>query len=320
VPLANTNQDEIVRLMVGRDLAGISKPSASGRAQPVVLAVRNLCGGRQYQNISFDLRRGEIVGLSGLVGAGRSEMALGLFGAPLPDSGAVLLDGAAVKICGPQSAMRLGIALVPEDRKQLGLVLGLGVGPNVSLSALTHLSHTGLIDFRAEDSLIGRYIDRFRIKTLREGRMVGEIAHSDATEERIMALGALEHAGSAAEQDRAYRADAGDVFRIQLRAERRYGLDLLGSERDDVGNAVDDHPDHALRDVENDHDGKIVVVRVLEAEFEPHVDDRDDDAPQVDDAFDELGRIRDSANRIAAADLLDFEDVDSVLRVAKPKA
>jgi len=175
--------------------------------------------------------------------------------------------------------MRLGIALVPEDRKQLGLVLGLGVGPNVSLSALTRLSHTGMIDFRAEDRLIGRYIDRFRIKTpsreqlvgllsggnqqkvvlakwlatnprvlivdeptrgvdvgtkveiyammrelaaeglailvissdlpevlavsdrilvMREGRLVGEIAHAVATEERIMALAALEHASPAA--------------------------------------------------------------------------------------------------------------------------
>jgi ABC-type sugar transport system ATPase subunit len=279
MPLATTNQDEIVRLMVGRELAGVGKPSTAAHTQPVVLSVRNLSGGRQYQNISFDLRRGEIVGLSGLVGAGRSEMALGLFGAPLPDSGDVLLDGAAVKISGPQSAMRLGIALVPEDRKQLGLVLGLGVGPNVSLSALTRLSHTGMIDFRAEDRLIGRYIDRFRIKTpsreqlvgllsggnqqkvvlakwlatnprvlivdeptrgvdvgtkveiyammrelaaeglailvissdlpevlavsdrilvMREGRLVGEIAHADATEERIMALAALEHASPAA--------------------------------------------------------------------------------------------------------------------------
>jgi ABC-type sugar transport system ATPase subunit len=279
MPLAATDQDEIVRLMVGRDLAGISKPSTGGDLRPVVLSVRNLTGGRQYQNISFDLRRGEIVGLSGLVGAGRSEMALGLFGAPLPDSGDVLIDGAPVKISGPQSAMRLGIALVPEDRKQLGLVLGLGVGPNVSLSALTRLSRTGLIDFGAEDALIGRYIDRFRIKTpsreqlvgllsggnqqkvvlakwlatnprvlivdeptrgvdvgtkveiyalmrelaaeglailmissdlpevlavsdrilvMREGRLVGEIDHADATEERIMALAALEHSASAA--------------------------------------------------------------------------------------------------------------------------
>jgi len=278
LPLGATDQDEIVRLMVGRDLAGISKPSTGDDTRPVVLAVRNLNAGQQYRDISFELRRGEIVGLSGLVGAGRSEMALGLFGAPVPDSGEVLLDGRRVKISGPRGAMRLGIALVPEDRKQLGLVLGLGVGTNVSLSALT-LSRTGLIDFRAEDKLIGRYIDRFRIKTpsreqlvgllsggnqqkvvlakwlatnprvlivdeptrgvdvgtkveiytlmrelaatglailvissdlpevlaisdrilvMREGRLVGELAHADATEERIMALAALEHSGSAA--------------------------------------------------------------------------------------------------------------------------
>jgi ABC-type sugar transport system ATPase subunit len=279
MPLAATDQDEIVRLMVGRELAGIGKPSTGDDPRPVVLSVRNLQGGRQYRDISFDLRRGEIVGLSGLVGAGRSEMALGVFGAPVPDSGAVLLNGAPVKISGPRAAMRLGIALVPEDRKQLGLVLGLSVGSNLSLAALARLSRAGMIDFRAEDKLIGRYIDRFRIKTpsreqlvgllsggnqqkvvlakwlatnprvlivdeptrgvdvgtkveiyalmrelaaeglailvissdlpevlaisdrilvMREGRFVGEIAHADATEERIMALAALEHAGPAA--------------------------------------------------------------------------------------------------------------------------
>jgi ABC-type sugar transport system ATPase subunit len=279
MPLAATNQDEIVRLMVGRDLANIAKPSALATDRPVVLTVRGLTDGRLYRDISFDLRRGEIVGLSGLVGAGRSEVALGLFGAPVPESGSIQLDGAPVKISSPRRAMSLGIALVPEDRKQLGLVLGLGVGPNVSLSALTRLSRMGLIDFGAEDTLIGRYIDRFRIKTpsreqfvgllsggnqqkvvlakwlatnprvlvvdeptrgvdvgtkaeiyalmrelaaeglailvissdlpevlaisdrilvMRQGRLVGELTHAEATEERIMALAALEHASSAA--------------------------------------------------------------------------------------------------------------------------
>ncbi len=279
MPLATTDQDEIVRLMVGRDLASIAKPVARDDVPAVVLSVRKLSDGRQYRDISFDLRRGEIVGLAGLVGAGRSEMALGLFGAPLPTSGEVLLDGLPVKITGPRGAMRLGIALVPEDRKQLGLVLGMGVGPNVSLAALSRLSRSGLIEFGSEDTLIGRYIDRFRIKTpsreqfvgllsggnqqkvvlakwlatnprvlivdeptrgvdvgtkaeiyalmrelaaeglailvissdlpevlaisdrilvMRQGRLVGELRHAEATEERIMALAALEHTGSAA--------------------------------------------------------------------------------------------------------------------------
>ncbi len=279
MPLAATNQDELVRLMVGRDLASIAKPTVHDDSRPIVLSVRNFSAGRQYRNISFDLRRGEIVGLSGLVGAGRSEMALGVFGAPVPDSGEVLLNGKPVTIRNPRGAMKLGIALVPEDRKQLGLVLGLGVGPNVSLSALTRLSRSGVIDFGAEDGLIGRYITRFRIKTpsreqlvgllsggnqqkvvlakwlatnprvlivdeptrgvdvgtkaeiymlmrelaaeglailvissdlpevlaisdrilvMREGRLVGELAHADASEERIMALAALEHTNPAA--------------------------------------------------------------------------------------------------------------------------
>jgi len=275
--LSDTNEDELVRLMVGRDLANVERVPPRSQSEPIVLSVRKLTREPQYRNVSFDLRRGEIVGLAGLVGAGRSEMALGVFGAPPPDSGEILLDGKRVEIDRPRTAMRQGFGLVPEDRKQQGLMLGLGVGTNLSLAAIKRLSRGGMIDFGAENSLIGRYIDRFRIKTptagqpvgllsggnqqkvvlakwlatnpkvlivdeptrgvdvgtkaeiyalmrelaaeglavlvlssdlpevltisdrilvMREGHLVGEISHAEATEERIMAFAALEHKGA----------------------------------------------------------------------------------------------------------------------------
>ena len=273
--LADTSEDELVRNMVGRDLANVERIPPSPEAKPVVLAVRGLTREPQYRDISFELHRGEIVGLAGLVGAGRSEMALGIFGAPPPDKGEILLDGKAIAIDRPRNAMRYGIGLVPEDRKHQGLVLGLGVGTNLSLASLTRMAKAGMIDFAAERSLIRRYIDRFRIKTpsaeqmvgllsggnqqkvvlakwlathpevlivdeptrgvdvgtkaeiyammrelaaqglailvissdlpevltisdrilvMHEGHLMGEISHAEATEERIMALAALEHA------------------------------------------------------------------------------------------------------------------------------
>lgn len=279
MPRRDTSQDELVRLMVGRDLANIERVAPGREERPVVLAVRNLTREPQYRDVSFELRRGEIVGLAGLVGAGRSEMALGVFGAPVPDTGEIALDGVRVRIDGPRRAMRYGIGLVPEDRKQQGLALGLGVGTNLSLAALVRMSKAGMIDFGAERSLISRYINRFRIKTpsaeqpigllsggnqqkvvlakwlatqpkvlivdeptrgvdvgtkadiytlmrelaaeglailvissdlpevltishrilvMREGHLVGEIAHAGATEESIMAFAALEHEDSLA--------------------------------------------------------------------------------------------------------------------------
>ena len=100
-------------------------------------------------------------------------MALGVFGAPVPDQGEITLDGQPVRIDRPSSAMRHGIGLVPEDRKQQGLVLGLAVGTNLSLAALTRMSKAGMIDFGAERTLVGRYISRFRIKTPTVEQLVG---------------------------------------------------------------------------------------------------------------------------------------------------
>ncbi len=152
--LADTTPEEIVRLMVGRDLADVQRVPPDAAARPVVLSVRRLTREPQYRDVSFDLHRGEIVGLAGLVGAGRSEVALGVFGAPAPDAGEVHLDGARLAIGRPRTAMRHGIALVPEDRKAQGLVLSLGVRSNMSLAAIRRLSRAGMIDFGAERGLV----------------------------------------------------------------------------------------------------------------------------------------------------------------------
>ncbi len=174
-PLAETDPDEVVRLMVGRDLAGVQRIRPDHDAKPVMLSVRGLSDGKRYDDISFDLRAGEIVGVAGLIGAGRSEMAMGIFGAPPPARGTIRLNGREARIRRPGDAMRLGIGLVPEDRKSQGLVLGMGVGANLSLAALKlgALSHANVVRSQSEARMIESYVDRFRIKTPSVEQLVG---------------------------------------------------------------------------------------------------------------------------------------------------
>jgi ribose transport system ATP-binding protein len=133
----------------------------------VVLSVEGLGDDHRYRDVSFSLRQGEIVGLAGLIGAGRSEVAMGIFGAPPPKHGTVSIAGKPVKISRPRDAMRLGIALAPEDRKDQGLVLGMSVGSNLSLAALGlgRLSKGPVVRPMQEARLIDTYVGRFKIKT-----------------------------------------------------------------------------------------------------------------------------------------------------------
>ena len=173
--LAETDQDEVVRLMVGRDLAGVQRVRPSADPRPVRLSVRGIGDGSRYRDISFDVHAGEIVALAGLVGAGRSETVMGIFGAPPPLHGTIAVEGKPVRIRRPADAMRLGIGLVPEDRKQLGLVLGMGVRANLSLSALGlgRISRGGFVRPAAEAGMVNSYVDRFRIRTPSVEQLVG---------------------------------------------------------------------------------------------------------------------------------------------------
>jgi ABC-type sugar transport system ATPase subunit len=173
--LAETNAEEVVRMMVGRDLAEVKRVRPTSNERPVVLSVRGMSDGKNYQDVSFELREGEIVGLAGLVGAGRSEVAMGIFGAPPPEAGTITLGGREIIVAKPSEAIRHGIGMVPEDRKSQGLFLGMGVGKNLSLAAMSLgvLSRLGLIRSRAEADLVGRYVRRLRIKTPSVEQLVG---------------------------------------------------------------------------------------------------------------------------------------------------
>jgi ABC-type sugar transport system ATPase subunit len=135
------------------------------RRSPAALVVKNLSSPGRFSDVSFAVRGGEIVGLAGLVGSGRSELAQAIFGLDPCVSGRIEVDGATLKLCCVQEAMRHGIGLVPEDRKRQGLVLGMSGRANFSLAMLDRLRRFGLLDRRRERNEAQSLFDRLRVKT-----------------------------------------------------------------------------------------------------------------------------------------------------------
>jgi ribose transport system ATP-binding protein len=162
--VAETNREDIIRMMVGRELKEII-PKVKAEIGDVVLEVRGLSRRGIIKDISFSVRRGEILGLAGLVGAGRTEVARAIFGADSVDKGEILLDGEPVAIHSPRDAISLGIGLVTEDRKSLGLILGMTVRENISLANLGALSKMGFISCRNERDVADQYVADLLIKT-----------------------------------------------------------------------------------------------------------------------------------------------------------
>src|SRR6185312_3733792 len=125
--------DDIIRSMVGRDLGSLF-PKTQTEPKAVVLEVDDLCSQDVFQHITFSVHSGEIVALAGLVGAGRTEVARAIFGIDRRTSGTVRIDGRLLPNGRPLAAMSAGVALVPEDRRQQGLVMDMGIDQNVALA------------------------------------------------------------------------------------------------------------------------------------------------------------------------------------------
>ncbi|MCQ8240815.1 xylose ABC transporter ATP-binding protein [Rhizosaccharibacter radicis] len=171
-PMAQITTGDIIRMMVGRDMSNLFPREEHPIGEVVFEAIGITCldaenrERRRVDNVSFTLREGEILGVAGLVGAGRTEMVSALFGAyPGPHSGEIRLRGKPIRVRSPREAVRQGICMVPEDRKAHGIVPGLGVGYNITLSVLDEYAPAGLIDEEKEFSTIGAAIRRLRIKT-----------------------------------------------------------------------------------------------------------------------------------------------------------
>ena len=145
VPTAETSMDTIINMMVGRTLFENDGPMPVTKDNDVILDVRNLNRGRVLKDVSFVVRKGEILGFAGLMGAGRTEVARAVFGADKIDSGEIRVKGEVVAINSPSDAVRHGIGYLSEDRKQFGLVTGLDVQSNIVIATMKRFLSSGFV-------------------------------------------------------------------------------------------------------------------------------------------------------------------------------
>jgi ribose transport system ATP-binding protein len=174
-PIGELTEAKIINWMVGREL-GEMYPKTATPQPDVALKVQGLSRGDDLREVSFELHRGEILGLAGLVGAGRTFVVRALFGADPVDAGEIWLDGRRVEIRSPQQAIRLGVGFVPEDRKAQGLFLGMALRNNITVTILDVLSRLGVIHRGRRESLARRYVEELGIRTPGLGQRVRNLS------------------------------------------------------------------------------------------------------------------------------------------------
>jgi ribose transport system ATP-binding protein len=179
--MANLTSDQIVTWMVGREL-GERIDLGVRNIGTTLLKVERLTRGKVVREVSFEVRAGEIFGISGLIGAGRTELMRLIYGADQKDSGTVALartpgaTPATVQIDSPADAVRAGIALITEDRKGEGLLLPQPIAANVSLGNIGSVARHGVVDAKRENALAQKQIDAMRIRSSGPGQIVGELS------------------------------------------------------------------------------------------------------------------------------------------------
>jgi rhamnose transport system ATP-binding protein len=164
-PMKEVDRPELIRLMVGREISAIF-PKRDVKQGDVVLETRGLgCRTSGVRGVSLSIRAGEILGLAGLVGAGRTELARILFGLTPATEGEILLGGRSMTIRTPADAVALGIAYVPEDRRRHGVILEMPVAENATLAVLRRISTGGFLDFARERDIARTYVEKLGVKT-----------------------------------------------------------------------------------------------------------------------------------------------------------
>lgn len=163
-PVASIDEATLVQQMIGRRLEQYFASHAQKPRGEERLRVDHLTSADRFEDVSFSVHAGEVVGLAGLVGAGRSEIAQAIFGLDPNATGAVCVRGKPVHVRSARDAMRYGIGFVPEDRKRQGLVLSMCTGENATLPILERISHAGWIDNRAEATTVAKNFERLRVR------------------------------------------------------------------------------------------------------------------------------------------------------------
>lgn len=187
-PAAELTPAALINHMVGRELAKVFPPVVTTPGE-VVLEVRGLTREPAYRDISFTLRRGEVLGLAGLMGAGRTEIAEALYGLRPATAGEIRLRDRPVRLLSPQDALAAGLGMVTEDRKGLGIIPAMSVQHNLTLSALARFSSPTGIDASAESRATAEQIEAYAIKTRDPGQPIGEL--SGGNQQKVLLARAL---------------------------------------------------------------------------------------------------------------------------------
>lgn len=162
-PMANATPTVILEMMFG-DITPVTRPPRPVAAGEPILSVRNLSVGPILENVSFDLHRGEVLGIAGMLGSGRTELLRAIYGAGPIDGGEILVDGSHVETVSIKAMKRLGIGYTSEDRKESGLVQILSIHANLCLAAMQRFSHRGFVTEQREQSAVERQIEDLSIK------------------------------------------------------------------------------------------------------------------------------------------------------------
>ncbi len=173
--MANVTSEELIRMMVGRSLGELF-PKQAVPTGDVVLEVDGLGVAGSFADVSFQLHCGEILGMAGLIGAGRTNVARALFGTEPATSGTIRLDGRTVTIRNPDSALALGIGYVPEDRKEHGLVLEMSIGSNITLPVLGKFARWGWLNSRREHQTAEAAAQRLEVKMTTVDQQAGQLS------------------------------------------------------------------------------------------------------------------------------------------------
>ena len=174
-PTSQITRNEMIELMVGRELKD-EFPARTAAMGPPRLEVSHLTRGRAVRDVSFSVHRGEILALTGLVGAGRTETVRLIFGADAREAGEIRLDGKLLTLRSPQDAIAAGIGLLTEDRKLQGLVLGHSVRENFGLPNLERLSHNGFVQLGRERDEFTRFVEQLQIKVPNQEQRAGNLS------------------------------------------------------------------------------------------------------------------------------------------------
>ncbi len=240
-PTAEDDQQELVRMTAGRSLSAHFNRSFGVASEPL-MTVEGLTKEGVFEDVSFSVRKGEVLGFAGLVGAGRSEIMASVFGAASFDKGAIRLDGETVRFRNTEEAIARGVGMVPEDRKGAGLVLANSVGFNLTLAATPSLGRGPFLSLRLRDAMTERLIRRLGIKTNSPWQQVSSL--SGGNQQKVVVAKWLAIEPKVLILDEPTRGvDVGakrDIYAIiDELAKGRHGVILVSSELEEIVNLCD---------------------------------------------------------------------------------